>query len=156
MLNTRMLVDAEAVKLRHPSFIIPTMNNSCAVHAWGISSRLPKLFTFQRACGRNHFKITLRQGRKNPVLFKNRPRRNIVSYPKPQSRGKRGGFHFFNGSGKFVTATTATVIVDAPIERRDFAATSSVRPVVKTSSTRTTGFPCNFPHGIGRMFFMLS
>ena len=90
-----MLVDVEAVKLRHPSFIIPTMNNSCAVHAWGISSRLPKLFTFQRACGRNHFKITLRQGRKNPILFKNRPRRTIVSSPNPPSRGKRGGFHFF-------------------------------------------------------------
>ena len=49
MLNTRMLVDAEAVKLRHPSFIIPTIDNSCAVYEWGISSRLPKLFTFQRA-----------------------------------------------------------------------------------------------------------
>jgi len=95
MLNTRMLVDAEAVKLRHPSFIIPTIDNSCAVYEWGISSRLPKLFTFQRACGRNHFKITLRQGRKNPVLFKNRPRRNIVSCPMPASRGKGGVIHFF-------------------------------------------------------------
>ena len=87
MLNTRMLVDVKAVKLQHPSFIIPNIHNSCAVHAWGISSRLPKLFTFQRVCNLRCCVLSLRLGRRNPVLSKNRPRRNIVSSPKQASRG---------------------------------------------------------------------
>ena len=90
-----MLVDARAVKLRQPSFIIPNIHNSCAMHARGISSRLPKLFTFQRARDQSRSVLSLQQGRKNPVLYKNRPRRNIISSQKPASMGKRGGYHFF-------------------------------------------------------------
>ena len=145
-----MLVDARAVKLQHPSFIIPNIDNSCAVYTWGISSRLPKLFTFQRARGRNHLKLSndpCVEAARIPSCLKTG--QGGISYP-PQSR-RQGVFEadstFFTFSGKFVTAATATVIVDAPIDLSALAATSRERPVVSTSSTNTTGLPCKFAQG---------